>query len=272
MKWIKKRSLFLLKEGRSEHITEEEFEELKSKNCTFWDRYKYEAPIYRGLSSYNTYAHVDPKKHLRTSIEPQQIHVAIMSDSKEWSGFPKYEKSIIGSTDYGNASSYGSNIYNIVPYDNARIVFCPKTSIWASFGGFDESAGIKLVSNFLHSIGLYNHDQGDWLRVEDYIRRNKLYPSDVNYTKSKDNLIIRSEYFYSLFMNDLIRKHEEKVVKEYYTDDDVINHILNIFSPDMFTIVNYDENWVEGFKGETEMGFVQIFTDSECLLIEDSIV
>ncbi len=268
MKWLKNREVFLLKEGRSLEIDTDKFRSLLEENCKMWPKYTGKAPLYRGVSMNPTYAYVNPKEHTRKSIEQQQIHIGFLSSDPSWSGFPKYEKSLIGGTTKETCSGYGNNIYEVIPYDNANITFCPDNNIWAPFNVSNEEGdwecGINLVTYFLEEVGIYIHEHNDWGHVQDML--------SVKYGRTR-NFMKRDDTQFDTSYNDFMYQVSQLIGdKHEYTPDEIIQTITDILSPKgkEFHNVKYDgefyKNYIPFVMDEHGRG-VQFWTDSECLMM-----
>lgn len=65
-----------------------------------------------------------------------------LSNSREWSEYPKRSKSFICTTDEGKASEYGDVLY-VIPQDSSDIGICPRADIWDSFKDVPTALGIS---------------------------------------------------------------------------------------------------------------------------------
>ena len=234
----------------------------------YWNQNK-EHKLWRGLTTKYHYGYINPQNGGRRSIEPEQIHVAYMSESDEWSEFPTYGKSVIGSTKKDGAGGYGSNLFEVIPYDNARIAICPKQSIWSSLGGWNDNQGIKLVNHFLYSIGL-GQSQDDWYYTEGKLMDIGIFAHDPHDSNIDTDLRIISSDRYSMFMDHM---GGWLGMSDVYTGEDIINYISHIFSPEDFINIGYDEGWLNYINNNNESVLShdhfgkQFWTDSECLLV-----
>lgn len=144
---------------KAELLTESEFDKLYNENCQNY--IKSGVKLYRGVNNVvvNGNYYYQEKGLKRKSIEPQNIHVLIMSESERWMEFPKYDSSIIGSTNLISAECYSTLLsgqgvtFEMIPYDGIKIGMCPK-NIWMTFGGFNDSSKIRKADEFLSRLGI----------------------------------------------------------------------------------------------------------------------
>ena len=91
---------------KMQSISEIEFNDLLQKNCQNY--LNSNLKLYRSLrEGFGNYIYQE-KGRKRTSVEPENIHVIIMSESEKWKDFPKYDEAIIGTTSkyYMTRNSY----------------------------------------------------------------------------------------------------------------------------------------------------------------------
>jgi len=267
MKWLKDRNVFLLSEGRSEEISIETFDKVIDVKCQMWVKHRKESPLFRGVNMDQTVAYINPKEHTRSSIEEEQIHIGVLSDDPTWSEFPKYNKSLIGGTTRETCYQYGDNIYEVIPFDNANITFCPTTTVWGGFRHKDHNgdfvSGIYIVTHFLEEIGIGISVQSDW----NFVKKSLL-------DMGKEHLFGRiKREAYDTSYNDFMSVVSVVIgEKESYTSEEIIETIIDVFNPKDkgFFNVKYDDNWnkqyLELVLDQNGHG-VQFWTDSECLLI-----
>jgi hypothetical protein len=144
---------------KAELLTEADFNKLYNENCQNY--IKSGVKLYRGINNVvvNGNYYYQEKGLKRKSIESQNIHVLIMSESERWMEFPKYDSSIIGSTNLESAESYSTMFsrqgvtFEMIPYDGTKLGMCTK-NIWMAFGGFYDSSKIRKADEFLSRLGI----------------------------------------------------------------------------------------------------------------------
>jgi len=125
---------FLLNEGRSKSITKEvAFETIKKKCKQAYKAYKNGKNLYRGLENNIEYLFVDPKQgSLRKSANTSNYYTLLIDNNPYWKKYPKRSQSIICTNNYSYASGYGI-VYEVFPYDGAKMGVCPSRDFWFSF-------------------------------------------------------------------------------------------------------------------------------------------
>ena len=100
--------------------------------------------LYRGVTGfYDNYAIVDPTLKKRKSANTHNYYTLMMDNLPSWQGWPKRSRSLICSTskkktmayseyDFDNGGSYLS-IYQVLPFNGAKLAVCPRDDIWTSF-------------------------------------------------------------------------------------------------------------------------------------------
>jgi len=139
---------YLISEGRSKQIGEDETIKLLEKNCKKAMKASYKgSPIYRGLESSVDFAYIDPKKGSpRYSRNTANYYTLINDNSPAWKKYPKRSESIICSTDKNYADGYGSTTYEVFPYDGAKLGVASERDYWFSFeniGGLGHLSGFN---------------------------------------------------------------------------------------------------------------------------------
>jgi len=152
---------YLLQEGRSVKISQEQAFESVKKNCDqAWQAYQNNKLFFRGLKDTNEYLFIDPKQGKpRESANTKNYYTLLVDNSPYWKKYPKRSQSIIGSNSFSYASKYGS-VYEIFPYDNSKIGVAPKSDFWFSF---ENTLGTGNSLNFFNFkieklFNLYNVD------------------------------------------------------------------------------------------------------------------
>ena len=134
MKHINRYKIFETLNSRgSKSLTESEVREIVTKNCNVWlniDDVRAKK-LYRSQRDMGPFVYTDARGTYRGSIEDIQLHVVLMDNLECWKDYPKYHEGIIGLSN--NIPHYGDTLYEMVPFDNIKIVICPSSTIWESF-------------------------------------------------------------------------------------------------------------------------------------------
>jgi hypothetical protein len=262
MKYLKKYKIFEnYNKFGSRTITESEFDKIRKENCKNWTKVKTE--IFRGMPDLGDYLYIDPLKGgFRNSIEDTNIHLDLLSNLPSWKEYPKYERCVIGGARGAATGTYGSSVYELIPFDDVKIAVCPESTIWESFSNGDDGWGgdIYLVEYFLDSIDLdtsWNQIGGvGGGTIETKLKSlGKISDLPNRDQQSVANFLIRFSEFSFKPINEI-------------TGEDCYNFINNsLFNPKVrgFQLLNYDQN----FKTETGK---QIWTEGPCLLIKSHLV
>jgi hypothetical protein len=265
MKWLKTYKIFEnYNRFGTKTLTEVEFDQIRKENCKNWT--KVETELYRGMPDLGDYLYIDPLKgDFRSSIEDTNIHLDLLSNLPSWKDYPKYERCVIGGTRGSATGTYGESVYELIPFDDIKIVVCPKSTIWESLGNDDNEFGgdIYLVEWFLDSIGLdtsWEQIGGGTIETKLKSLGNSFYGSKISEMPNKDQEAV----------DNFLMRHAEFSWKRpnEITGEDCYNFINNsLFNPKSrgFQLLNYDQN----FKTETGK---QIWTEGPCLLIKSHLV
>ena len=248
----------------SKTITEEEFDQLQKKHCKNWTRAK--TSLYRGqpYKIHGDYAYFDPKQGQgRTSIEPVNLHIELLSNLPSWKDYPKYSHCVVGVSGADpTAVGYG-HCYEVVPFDGIKIAISPESDIWNSFANEEDGWGgdIDMVRNFLDSLDIDSDfwDQFGGGTIETKLKDIESLP---NISDSPD-MKLPIEY-------DILKGVSKFTGKEFnkITGRDCFDFINNyLFNPQErgFQVVNYEP----GFEVPKNK---QIWTEGPVLLISKHLV
>jgi hypothetical protein len=240
---------FLLQEGRSKEISEEEAINLIKKNC---QQALKGTPIYRGIrrSSTVNYMFIDPKSGKpRVSANTRNYYTLINDNSPYWKQYPKRSRSIICTTDSMSASRYGW-VKRVFPYDGAKIGVCPERDYWLSFQ--------KIL--------------GEYITLDEF--NNILYKlintkaNIYGFNDSSYKNIVESFKTFDMFMKDS-PKLLESIKNEYPMFKD--------YDPEKITFLEYVQKLLSpkpnGFKlkksGDKLPREREVWTDSKSVLVAD---
>jgi hypothetical protein len=179
------------------------------------------------------------------------MHMVLNNDSR-WIDFPKRSKSLICTTNYSDATSYGM-VYRVIPLiKNEFFGICPKSDI------FD--VNLTSLSKIINMIDAY---EGSTLRdinrsICNHVNiKNK---DDYNTMKIKINNYYKRYWLHDEDVNIKLKK----LVVEYGS---FFNLIVAQIDPYMngFNLLNYNElTKISGSK--------EVWTDAKCLLINEDII
>jgi hypothetical protein len=196
--------------------------------------------IFRSSNTNGNFGIIDPKNFNRKSIDANNIedyrnsYVRVISNSKYWKNYPKYEKSIIGI--YNNSfSDYGRKVFVIIPFDGAKIVVCNNSMFPFSFKNIPHK-NAHFYDNFF-KIGI-----------------NK-------FTKNNVNIVLKGRGTKNMNFDE----YEINVLKDFFKSKfkTLYDYIEYQLRPEVniYNVVNSKTVYNSDYNNK------QVFTDSKCLLI-----
>ena len=128
----------------------------KLLESTYSDSYYYHKHnklyLYRADAMNIDYGIVTPG--IRASADTTNVYNRLISDVlPSWKQWPKRNNSIIFTSSYRAVTHYKDNvegyIYNIFPYNRAKIVVCPTTDMWDAFENNFDGQGLNYIEDQL---------------------------------------------------------------------------------------------------------------------------
>ena len=237
----------ILNEDRSIKISEEDaLDIIKTKCSKALNAYSVDKRMYRGLRKKAEYFNVDPKKEApRRSANSRNYYTFLVDNSPKWKGYPKRSESIICSTGYITSSHYGE-VYDVFPYDGAKIGVASSSDFWFSF--YNTLGTRKTLNDF------------NWILYK--LSDNFDVPIDDTNYKSFNKSI-------TLLGKELSKRKDELSVLNMITktwrikSESFIDHLNNLFDPkknDITLITNPLD-----LPEDTPLG-TEVWTDSKCIL------
>lgn len=150
----------------------------------------------------------------RISANTSNEYTILFSDVlSSWKKYPKRNHSIICSTDYKYADTYGTS-YIIIPFDNTNVGICPSYDFWESFNNaFREILDFKSDSFLLTTL----NDFLSYIKFENNINILEKKFSEI-YSKYKNS------NYYGIFMLDKL--------KSAFYDKSIYDVLNKYFSPE----------------------------------------
>lgn len=222
----------------SKSLTESETREIVTKNCNVWlniddARAK---KLYRSQRDMGPFVYTDARGTYRGSIEDIQLHIVLMDNLECWKDYPKYHEGIIGLSN--DIPYYGNTLYEMVPFDNIKIVVCPTSTIWESFSKHGHEFGQYIYATN-HFLDLCNIDTNSWEQ------QNDKYEFDGSTIETRLKELSVDEINNCDGCNFLEIMCRELGTKDY-NGEDCFNFIKDfLFNPEKrgFSIHNYDESF-----------------------------
>jgi len=141
----------IIESSRNRGINTNETINLLKTHCKeSWKLYQYNNVLWRGLgeSSGDMY-YVDPKSKMRASKHTNNIYVSMIDTLPSWNGYPKRSFSLINTTSYSAAKTYG-DVYVVFYYDGAKIAHTEEfTDLWNSFSYLKQRMGETSLDDYL---------------------------------------------------------------------------------------------------------------------------
>jgi len=155
---------YILNEGRSKTITEEQVIEMLSVYCSKAVKTYALSPIYRGVNNKDDYFYILPNPlKPRISANTANFYTLIMNNAPKWKKYPK--RQIICSTNSNTAVSFGGgmrNSFQVFPYNGSKIGVCPTDDIWNSIDMFNLNTVNETIQYLLEFFGM------DWDDIKKY--------------------------------------------------------------------------------------------------------
>jgi hypothetical protein len=125
---------FLLTEGRTQKISEEDFYKKVKVECSdILKSYNNRNFYYRGIKGFKEkFGFVKPSSFERESENTDNYYTLLMDNLPSWKNYPKRSKSIVFTNDIDTAVSYG-NSYILFPKNGVKIAEASAEDIWYSF-------------------------------------------------------------------------------------------------------------------------------------------
>lgn len=209
----------------------------------------------RGVSSSSDYAIINPSKSTRASAYTSNYYTLISSEDPSWKNIPPRNHSVVGSTGYDKAESYG-NLYILVPKNGSKIAQCQSEDFWGTFQ---------------HAFGDENYPLGDFNRsLTNIFRRIDIKQPDKSLSVLKSACKEFDEFMgkegYNQNFSKFIRDNSydyvvfyEDVFEKFYKGD-LYEMLLNVFDP--------KKGKIKVVKAGQELRKdVETWTDGECLMI-----
>lgn len=222
----------------SKSLTESETREIVTKNCNVWlniDDVSVKK-LYRSQRDMGPFVYTDARGTYRGSIEDIQLHIVLMDNLECWKDYPKYHEGIIGLSN--DIPYYGNTLYEMVPFDNIKIVVCPTSTIWESFSKHGREFGQYIYATN-HFLDLCNIDTNSWEQ------QNDKYEFDGSTIETRLKELSVDEINNCDGCNFLEIMYRELGTKDY-NGEDCFNFIKDfLFNPEKrgFSIHNYDESF-----------------------------
>jgi hypothetical protein len=225
--------------------------------------------ISRSSSNFKQFKIYTPKSHKRHSAHTENYYTEIMDNSKYWSEYPKRSTSIVASTSKEKAAAYGI-LYHVIPIEeNAKLGVAPESDIWGSFEFalekldklFKEELAIPTaIPDFTHLAGLNN-----------FLRTKFDLSKEADYQEMRKKIILNDKSFKlldrdSTWNNSKFDYNKEEVLALQNKWGTFLNYIEYLLSPKWngFEIKEYNSRVTLPYDRE-------VWTDSDCLLIEESL-
>jgi hypothetical protein len=233
-----------LNEKRGRSVTYEQALDFIKKNCqdavNSWRKgYK----IFRGVSSpYGEYGIIKPTTE-RPSANTYNFYTLIINNDPSWKQFPK--RQVICTTDPQTADGYG-NIYLVLPVDGAKIGICKTNDIWDSLTY--KNLWADDINDEIYRI-IRDKEKLIPKNIQTDFKFFKKTMSEMTRDKLKEKPLDKRNVIYSDFIDSNYKNLYDFLVKEAFTP------VRNQFK-------------VQNIKNFSIKGFNEVWTDSECVLID----
>jgi hypothetical protein len=210
-----------LQEARAEGSPKQVFESIDlfqiSQYCPdlFW-MLKEDALFYRGMKSGLGLSYVDLTKTKRKSENTSNFYTEIFDNHPKMRDFPKRGESLICTTDFRTANSFGDQVYMVLPVKSAKIGEVGEFDIWdkmVDLFGFEEpiAAMNDYLSDFIETGLGANIKPGD--KLFELLKQFDEQIRDENSAAFKR--IQNSDYSDLLYNDDFCNAFLETILDSY---------------------------------------------------------
>lgn len=251
---------WLNESSRSKKYKEEEIIEILKENCSeAIDRYQRDLGIWRASNTSGPYLLTNPTGNRKSKFAVGNFYTLILNNHPMWSSFPKRE--IICSSGSDRSIVHGSNfVYNVFPFDGAKIGICSDDDVWVSFPELEryDFEILNEFNGFIEKV-MYDYKVGKELKAEKFFKDLKnttlediLYFINFEADEERENL----DYYRNIII---------KMKKDFKADTTMYEVITKLFDPkkNMFRLQKISDYNVRGDY--------EVWTDSKCVLIDISL-
>ena len=254
---------YILQESmdKKELSLEEAVEIFKKNNKSYTG---YRKHIFRGTRGlFADFAYVRPSTSERKSANTTNYYTLLMSNLPAWEKYPKRNRSMICSTNFHNAKSYGGehdNLYHVFPKDGAKIGVCPENDIWWSFALPNKHRQDMQITNdyFEDIVRAYNELSGFDISAYEFTYDNllQIFKFITENRKMFEYKLKEQNYVFWEWINAYPEMSFEKYINDIFLNPKFNRFQLVIYGP-KFPELDYTH---------------EVWTDADCLLVhEDSI-
>jgi hypothetical protein len=276
---------FILENNRIDTTTlsKDDVKRIIEENCKDFD-YN-DKKIYRGIYLEQNPYLIDPKKYHRLSANADNYYNMIVDNSILWKDYPKRKHALIGTLMYYQAVPYGT-VFRVIPFDGAKFGVVSQGDMWQSFDYLQSKTGIDelnyfdiLIDDFHQALFdekklnnlVYNIFVKQVKKIEDEIKK------DPNGSSKKISQYYRGSYddyvdfgrtgkeYYKKFFNYISDQIVTKNKSLLSVLEDLLSPIRNGFE-----VLSY--KGLLNKKVKTSGGVPEVWTDSKCILIPDSLM
>ncbi|VVC05805.1 Uncharacterised protein [uncultured archaeon] len=207
--------------------------------------------IYKGMNLSGNFYKSNPKLHIRKSQNTSNYYTLLLSNLPNWKNFPPRSQSLICSTSYRKAQTYG-NVFIVLPFDGAKIGVCPDSDIFFT-KNYDYYSNLDIVdlNNFWASLDFNDFDYLWFLRQ-----------FENNYMEIIGILLNGQSVLGNSYAASELG--EQMKGAPHHTKEDKLKFLMNLYDPEKngFILSSVDKLPI----GENN----EVWTDSESYLLRKS--
>lgn len=220
--------------------------------------------LFKGITFYENseiqdFIYINPKISTRISKTQTQYGNAyneIIDNLDSWSKYAKRKHSIIATANEQTARAYGK-VYALFPLKHKTIYICPESDVWYSFKSIYYKLGIASLNRNLIDINIILND------CYSTLYKKELKINSWEQVVELFNVFDKRELIISELSQDISKSFLKKIYSIETCSYDFFNQI---FDPINFNFM------ISDIFSYTLYGNKEVWTDSDCLLINSDII
>lgn len=243
------------------------------KNCEY-PQFLTGNNIYRGIRKFDPYMYATPKRTVRYSANTTNFYTELIDILPSWSDWPKRSQSLICASTSFIAEDYG-DVYYVIPIKNTNIGICSRPDFWDSFPNLNVRMDIfnDILEDIYSTLAvvftkIIKQENISMKWFNSLFNTPKYTIKDI--INAMDNYAPYSKKYKSYF-KEILHPYRLDIVMKWYDDIfngnalKTFNNYLDPNANDLKLVKNYNE-----YVNATNKRSLEVWTDSDCLLIQES--
>lgn len=236
---------------------------LQGKASSAWEKHLKDYRIFRGMDSNNEFKFISPSKTTRESRNTLNIVNSFLDILPSWKNWPKRSNSIICSTSIRGAEFYGY-VFQVFPFDNAKIGICSQSDFWTSFPVIKERFPSHDIDSLNYTISNLYTTLGLKVNFQKFTTEQVKQLIDYLNKKTHGPEGIRSLYSVGYLSDKYVREMLVDMIN-FYKGGDWIKYFDGLFNPEKN---NFQLTTIEEYSQlNTDK---EVWTDSDSLMVRMS--